>query len=184
MAWLRDGGDIDVLVVCTGNLCRSPIMQTVLAAAAPALTVRSAGTHATRGVGWHPLAVQALAEVGLPASGTSRRLRPSDVRSASLILTAEAMHRAVAIRMDASAGERTFPLLEAERLLARSPAPAGSPAALAAHLRMLLAEDPRESGADDLPDPLLGTLDDFRRCRDTVQRATAGLVTALSTSAA
>lgn len=184
MAWLRDDGGIDVLVVCTGNLCRSPIMAALLAAAAPELTVRSAGTHATRGVGWHPLAVQALAESGLPASGTSRRLRPSDVRNAALILTAESMHRAVAIRMEPSAAERTFPLLQAERLVAQEPAPPGSgPAALAAHLRALLASaEPLR--ADDLPDPLLGTLDDFRQCRDTVQHAIARLVPALRTSAA
>lgn len=184
MAWRREDGT-DVLVVCTGNLCRSPIMATLLSASAPELVVRSAGTHAPRGVGWHPLAIQALAETGLPASGTSRRLRPSDVRSASLILTAEAMHRAVAVRMDPTAADRTFPILAAERLLAHVPAPPGTgSAALAARLRILLADDPGLPGADDLPDPLLGALDDFRRCRDTVQRAIARIAPALRTSAA
>ena len=184
MAWRREDGT-DVLVVCTGNLCRSPIMATLLSAAAPELVVRSAGTHAPRGVGWHPLAIQALAETGLPAAGSSRRLRPSDVRGASLILTAESMHRAVAVRMDPTAADRTFPILEAERLLGRAPMPAGSgPAALAARLRTLLADDPRPPGADDLPDPLLGALDDFRRCRDTVRRALTRIAPALRTSAA
>ena len=115
----------DVLVVCTGNLCRSPIIATLLSASVPSLTVRSAGTAAPRGRPWHPLAVEALAEVGYEVAGQARRLKAADVAAASLVLTAEGLHRAVAVHLDPTAEGRTFTLLEAARLLRIAPAPAG-----------------------------------------------------------
>lgn len=179
MRWRRSAEPVDVLVVCTGNLCRSPIIATVLAGAAPTLTVRSAGTAAPVGEPWHPLAIEALAEAGHAVSGHAHRLRRADVAAASLILTAEGMHRGAVVQLDAHAEDRCFTLLEAARLLTLAPAPAGLGAAgLAAHLTAALQENPQEHN-DDLPDPIAGTIDDFRACLARVDHAVDGLAAAL-----
>src|SRR4051794_17034374 len=180
MSWRRSVAPIDVLVVCTGNMCRSPMIASLLQAAAPSLTVRSAGTGAPVGQPWHPLAIEALAEVALSVSGQARQLTAPDVRAAKLILTGEGTHRAIAAQLDASAEDRAFTLLEAARLLEASPAAGGiGPTALAEHLSAALDADPSEHD-DDLPDPLYGTLADFRVCRETARDALAVLVPSLT----
>jgi protein-tyrosine phosphatase len=175
MRWRRANEPIDVLVVCTGNLCRSPIIATLLSAAVPSLTVRSAGTAAPVGRPWHPLAIEVLAEAGHHVSGTAHRLKAADVAAASLILTAEGAHRAVVVELDPSAEDRTFTLLEAARLLGASPAPQGTgPTYLAQHLTAALRTDMSEHD-DDLPDPILGDVNRFRACREAASRTIAGL---------
>ena len=171
-----------MLVVCTGNLCRSPMIATLLAAAVPALTVRSAGTAAPMFRSWHPLTLQALAEVGYVVSGRARKLRRADVQSAKLVLTADGVHRAITVRLDPSAEDRSFTLLEAARLLrtARAPAALG-PEALAAHLAAALRANPSEHD-DDLADPFHGDINQFRRTRDEIQAALGPLVPALRSS--
>lgn len=176
----RKAEPLDVLVVCTGNLCRSPMMEMLLRRAAPRLRIAGAGTVAPSGEPWHPLAVEALAEAGVQADGAARRLRRVDAAGAALVLTAEGRHRAAIVRLDPGAEGRCFTLLEAARLLALSPAASGIGAAgLAGHLAKALREFPLEHD-DDLPDPISGTLDDFRTCRDRVAAAIEPLAAALS----
>jgi protein-tyrosine phosphatase len=179
--WRRTVEPVDVLVVCTGNLCRSPIIDTLLSAAVPSVTVRSAGTAAPFARPWHPLAVEALAEVGQDASaGRAHRLQRADVVAAKLVLTAEGVHRAVAVQLDPTAEDRCFTLLEAARLLRTAPAADGLGAAgLAAHLAVALRNHPAEHD-DDLPDPIFGDLDDFRACRDRVSAVLDVLAPALA----
>jgi protein-tyrosine-phosphatase len=52
------------------------------------------------------------------------------------------------------------------------------PAGLTEHLAAALHAHPLEHD-DDLPDPLLGTIDDFRACRTQVEEALGALVPAL-----
>ena len=57
-----------VLILCTGNSCRSHIAEGFLrAAAGEIVSVQSAGSHPTGQV--HPLAIQVMAEVGIDISG-------------------------------------------------------------------------------------------------------------------
>jgi len=57
-----------VLILCTGNSCRSHMAEGILrAAAADILDVRSAGSKPAGYV--HPLAIKALAELGIDISG-------------------------------------------------------------------------------------------------------------------
>lgn len=57
-----------VLILCTGNSCRSHLAEAILRAAAGDLVeVHSAGSRPAGYV--HPLAVRVLAEIGLDASG-------------------------------------------------------------------------------------------------------------------
>jgi protein-tyrosine phosphatase len=175
----RRGEPVDVLVVCTGNLCRSPMIATLLAASVPSLTVTSAGTGPPLFRPWHPLTVEALAEIGHVVEGRPRRLHRSDVAAAKLILTAEGAHRAAAVRLDPSAEDRAFTLLEAARLLKLAPAPSGlGPEKLAAHLAAALRANPAEHH-DDLADPILGDIEQFRVTRQQVQAALGDLVPAL-----
>jgi protein-tyrosine phosphatase len=174
---------VDVLAVCTGNLCRSPMIETVLRASVPSLTVRSAGTAAPLLRPWHPLTVEVLRDAGYAASGRPRRLRRADVAAAKLVLTAEGAHRAIAVRLDPSAEDRVFTLLEAARLLRSAPAPAGLGAAgLAAHLASALRANAAEHD-DDLADPILGDVEQFRRCLDAVADALRVIAPALGSSA-
>ncbi|MCL6710960.1 low molecular weight phosphotyrosine protein phosphatase [Pseudomonas sp. R2.Fl] len=56
-----------VLIVCVGNICRSPMAEAVLHAhgRGSGLRVRSAGLAARVGDGLHPIAAELLAENGL-----------------------------------------------------------------------------------------------------------------------
>jgi arsenate reductase len=57
-----------VLILCTGNSCRSHIAEGFLrAAAGDRVNVQSAGSQPTGQV--HPLAIQVMAEVGIDISG-------------------------------------------------------------------------------------------------------------------
>jgi protein-tyrosine-phosphatase len=158
------------------------MMETLLAAAAPSMTVRSAGTSAPRGHPWHPLAIEVLAEAGHEVSGQARRLSKHDVSAAALVVTAEGLHRGRVVQLDPTAEERCFTLLEAARLLQLVPAPPGIGAdALAAHLAAALRDNPLEHD-DDLPDPIAGTIENFRACRNRVAKAVQSIAPALQKS--
>ena len=61
-------GKPDVLILCTGNSCRSQMAEGILRAAAGDLVdVHSAGSKPAGGV--HPRAVQVLGEIGIDISG-------------------------------------------------------------------------------------------------------------------
>ena len=57
---------VKVLILCTGNSCRSQMAQGFLQSFDHSLTVRSAGTNPARAV--HPLAVKTMAESGVDIS--------------------------------------------------------------------------------------------------------------------
>jgi arsenate reductase len=56
-----------VLILCTGNSCRSQMAEGFLRSFDPSLDVHSAGTRPAASV--HPMAVQVMREVGLDISG-------------------------------------------------------------------------------------------------------------------
>ena len=76
-----------ILVVCTGNICRSPVAAAMLSRALPTLEVASAGLGALVDHGVEPTAL-ALAEAdGLDVTHhRARQLTPEMVRRADLIL--------------------------------------------------------------------------------------------------
>ena len=61
-----------VLVLCTGNSCRSQMAAAWLKSSDPQLDVHSAGTHPAATV--HPLAIRVMAEVGLDLSSKQPKL--------------------------------------------------------------------------------------------------------------
>ncbi len=89
-----------ILVVCVGNICRSPVGERVLQAALPDLVVSSAGVAALVGNPADPDAASVAAERGISLDGHSARQFNAQLgASHDLILTMEPGHRAEIIRM-------------------------------------------------------------------------------------
>lgn len=87
-----------ILVVCTGNICRSPMAEGFLAHLAAKqglehVVVESAGTHAPEGSPASDFAVQALAEKGVDIQDHRASLIDGQaVRDADLILVMSTEH--------------------------------------------------------------------------------------------
>lgn len=82
-----------ILVVCTGNICRSPIAEGLLKAALPGKTVFSAGTMAMVGDGADPLSIEVSAAHALDiASHRAQQLTQPMLQAADLVLTLDASH--------------------------------------------------------------------------------------------
>jgi protein-tyrosine phosphatase len=77
-----------ILVVCIGNICRSPMAHILLANALPQLTVTSAGTGALIGHAADPIACELMAARGLDLSAhRARQITQSMCAPVDLILT-------------------------------------------------------------------------------------------------
>lgn len=82
-----------VLIVCVGNICRSPMGEAVLRARVPGLRVSSAGIAALAGRPADPLAVAAMADRGIDLSGhRARQLTAQMVEESDLVLVMERAH--------------------------------------------------------------------------------------------
>jgi protein-tyrosine phosphatase len=158
---VRDVAPLRILVVCTANVCRSPmgaaLLQSHLAAAGLSAQVSSAGTLRT-GLAVDPDAVKAASEWGVDISGHVPRLVSRaivDDEGADLIVTMARRHlREVAV-MSRNVFARTFTARElGRRLTDFGGTPADLPSLLAA-----IGGDRRPSQMmtddllDDIPDP-------------------------------
>ncbi len=124
-------GSFRVLVVCTGNICRSPMAEHVLrrafeeAGLGAQVTVSSAGTGAWHvGLGAYPPAQRILAAAGYPTEHVARQITKRMVENADLVLAADRGH------------------LRALRALTRG----------RDRVELLRSFDPAADG-DDIPDP-------------------------------
>lgn len=98
-----------ILVVCVGNICRSPIGAALLQQALPGKTISSAGVGALVGHPADPLSIELLAERGLDLSAHSaRQLTPSLIRSADLILVMEMGHKKAVDAIDPSGRGKVY----------------------------------------------------------------------------
>lgn len=158
-----------ILVVCTGNVCRSPLIERLLrlrlarvGVGPDQVVVESAGVQAMVG---HPMTDHAVAELqglgGDPAGSSGRQLSAVDVEAADLVLTATRAHRARVVTLVPRALPRTFTLRELARLimdadLSDLPADPGERvrrlAQVARSRRGLL--EPVPDGHDDVDDPM------------------------------
>lgn len=119
-------GVFRILMVCTGNICRSPQAEQVLRARIAqrhpelesAVVVESAGTQALVG---SPMPREAAAlsihHGGDPEGHSARQLTPEHVRSADLVLAMAAEHRSAAVRLLPRASQNAFTLTEFAALL-------------------------------------------------------------------
>ena len=109
-----------ILVVCSANVCRSPVVAELLAREFVAVNpdarieVQSRGVWAVEG---EAACAEAVALAGLESlKHSSRRLAPADIAAADLILTAEQAHRGAVVEMSLSARRRVFTMREAAAL--------------------------------------------------------------------
>jgi protein-tyrosine phosphatase len=153
-----------VLLVCLGNICRSPTAEGVLRAIATrdfpglALDIDSAGT-ADYHVGEPPdrRAVAAARRRGYDIAGLRARLvQPEDFGRFEFVL---AMDRA-----------------NLSEIQGRRPANARSKVAL-------FLEFAPGSGVAEVPDPYYGGIEDFERVLDLCETAARGLLTVLASEA-
>lgn len=146
-----------VSVVCSGNICRSPIGEKVLQAAfddaglAGLVRVTSAGTG-----DWHvgqqanPRAVRVLAAAGYPTDHRARQIVAADLDHIDLVLAADRGH------------------LQELRVLTGD------------HdkVRLLRSFDP-DADADDVPDPYYGPDSGFDEVLTMTRAAAPGVVAAV-----
>jgi protein-tyrosine phosphatase len=158
----REDNRFAILCVCTGNVCRSPAAERLLAARlGSGVRVASAGTVGLVGRAIEPQMAAHLAAVGLEDVGfAARRLIAADVSGADLVLGMTREHRAEAVELAPEAVRRAFTLLEFARLLGQIRPEELSDGAVADRLRAVvpLAAARRRMvtgpvDADDVVDP-------------------------------
>ncbi|WP_369170616.1 low molecular weight protein-tyrosine-phosphatase [Streptomyces sp. R28] len=147
-----------VCFVCTGNICRSPMAESVFRARVAEagldglVEVDSAGTG-----GWHegdpadPRTVSVLEEHGYEGGHTARQFQASWFARLDLIVALDSGH------------------LKALRRLAPSPEDA-------AKVRLLRSYDATAGDDLDVPDPYYGGRDGFEECLEMVEAASTGLL--------
>lgn len=96
-----------ILVVCTGNICRSPIAEALLKARLPQLSIESAGLGALVGQGVDPSARSLAEESGLGvAEHKARQITEDMIQRADLILVmSEGQRQAVGKLAPAATGK-------------------------------------------------------------------------------
>lgn len=146
-----------MLVVCTGNICRSPAIEAALREQIPGLDVSSAGTRALADQPVHPLTADAMTGLGLAVPvHRSRWIGPEVLRDVELVVTAERAHRAPVLTLRPDLLRRTLTFSELVDLA--EAADAGlPPGEEVAALRAVVAQRGRHAVvAHDLPDPVTG----------------------------
>lgn len=147
-----------ILVVCTGNVCRSPYLERLLAASLPGVPVSSAGTMALIGDDIEPRVKATLIERGVNATGfASRQLQSTMAEEADLVITASREHQRKVLRLAPRAMRRTFTLRElADALSADAPmhaAEGGLPGVVARAVALRGRGPTRTDDECTIPDP-------------------------------
>jgi protein-tyrosine phosphatase len=151
-----------ILTVCTGNVCRSPAVERLLARdLGPTVVVSSARTHALVGQPIsEPMARLLKSKEVEDRPFAARRLTESLIKEADLVLALTRAQRSLVVELWPPAVRRTFTLREFARLLKRidrCALPAGNPAERLG-VAMPLAAAQRghrqaSARADDVVDP-------------------------------
>jgi protein-tyrosine phosphatase len=181
-----------ILVVCAGNVARSPIAAALLRArlGTTDVSVRSAGLEAVDGQPVAPEMVRLLPpELAERATArTSRRLDKDMIESADLILTASRRHRAAVASSVPLALKRVFTLGEFAALstaLAMDLDANGTPrpatvAEFVALISTVRGRRPIKDDQFDVPDPMGRRSTEFRRAFALLDVHSAAIAAALA----
>jgi protein-tyrosine-phosphatase len=140
-------------MVCTGNICRSPMAAGLLRNRLPdglkqCVEVTSAGTYALHGHRAHDHAITAMAGFGIDISNhRARQITREMARGADLILVMEAVHGNIVKKLLGWSRSKT---------------------------RMIGAFHPQEP-LGDIVDPYGGPLEGYRDCIQTLQPCIEGV---------
>jgi glycine hydroxymethyltransferase len=178
-----------ILLVCTGNICRSPMASGFLSGllrerGIDDVTVASCGVSAWEGSPATPEAVAAMREQGQDISRhMARRMSRRMVESTDLIVGMSHEHRDAVRRIARPATSRTFTLKELVHLLdAAGPPPTEGPPDQQLRSAALRADALRDAYRDlqlkdeDVADPLGLGLESFRAVAWEIEALCEGLV--------
>ena len=178
---------MEVLFVCTGNVCRSAMGQALLAHKANDagldLSAVSAGTEAATGDPATDLAVDVLQQRGVDLQGhSSCSLTTEMVGSADLIVEMTRRHEATIVALDQDARPRTFLAGELIRLAgARGPVGESSVKLWVASLHEARGGHMTTGRlADEIPDPWGEPIDVYRQTADRLDGLTSALARLLA----
>lgn len=151
-----------VVFVCTGNICRSPAAERLLASRVPPdteVTVESMGTGAVVGEAISPPMADLLTAAGVNPSDFAARLATTALlENADLVVGLSRAHRAAAVSLQPRLVRRAFTLRELSRLAGQIPVEISDGDSLVVRLRMLTeaaaqARHPAAADLDDIGDP-------------------------------
>jgi low molecular weight protein-tyrosine phosphatase len=180
-----------ILLVCTGNICRSPMAEGFVGRmlrlrGVQRVHVESSGVAGREGTPSTREAIEAVGEYGLDISGhRARRLTMGMVQSADLIVGMAAEHREAAERLAQQAGSRAFTLKELVALLEladREPAMGSPDEQLLAAVQAAEAERGRgrlDLMDEDVADPLGLGIESYRAVAWELEDLSRRLVEAL-----
>ncbi|MCW2794018.1 MAG: protein tyrosine phosphatase [Nocardioides sp.] len=178
-----------VLVVCEGNICRSPVAEVLLRkalAGAPGVHVTSAGMRARAGSPVESTMAQLLGE-DAPEDFAARQVTAAAVNHAGLVLAMTRDQRSALVQLAPGCLRRTFTLREFAELalLVRRdrPVAAASGAEVLAELALLgpRYRDRRDArrGGDDIDDPFGRSPEEHVRAFRAIDDAVAGIAVAV-----